>query len=309
MVAGIIGLSAWGAVSNAHVHSGIVPSLHAAQNGGCSVATLSGDYLLVGEAAPTLDRRDDPSFPRRFAGIHTFDGQGHLSGFVTSNQGGTIQRFTNEGTHTLESNCTGTRNHTLPRRRPLGSVHRQRWERGPLRPHGRGIHCDSFHQKAVARGASLGTRRILLFALVGFTFVPAARAQVCVPPPPGMVSWWPGDGNANDIQDGNHGTLRNGATFAPGKVGQAFSLDGVAASVDVPASPNPNITSSFTLDDDGTIHGYLLSGDAVTSIDVPDAVYTIARGVNSRLDTLRGVQRPRRDDPWLPVECEHLHAD
>jgi YVTN family beta-propeller protein len=63
-----------------------------------------------------------------------------------------------------------------------------------------------------------------------------------------MVSWWPGDGNANDIQDGNHGTLRNGATFAPGKVGQAFSLDGVAAFVDVPASPNLNITSSFTWD-------------------------------------------------------------
>src|SRR5713101_2958472 len=120
--------------------------------------------------------------------------------------------------------------------------------RGPLRPHGRGIHCDSFHQKAVARGASLGIRRILLFALVGFTFVPAARAQVCVPPPPGMVSWWPGDGNANDIQDGNHGTLRNGATFAPGKVAQAFSLDGVAAFVDVPNSPNLNITSSFTWD-------------------------------------------------------------
>ena len=78
-------------------------------------------------------------------------------------------------------------------------------------------------------------RHILLSALVGLTFVPAAGAQVCVPPPPGMVSWWPGDGNANDIQDGNHGTLRNGATFAPGKVGQAFSLDGVAASVDVPA--------------------------------------------------------------------------
>ena len=25
--------------------------------------------------------------------------------------------------------------------------------------------------------------------------------------PPGMVSWWPGDGNASDIIDGNHGTL------------------------------------------------------------------------------------------------------
>src|SRR5205085_6828151 len=49
---------------------------------------------------------------------------------------------------------------------------------------------------------------------------------VCTPPPPNMVSWWPGDGNANDIQGSNNGTLQNGATFAAGKVGQAFSFDG-----------------------------------------------------------------------------------
>jgi hypothetical protein len=30
---------------------------------------------------------------------------------------------------------------------------------------------------------------------------PTARAQTCIPPPPGMVGWWPGDGNANDIVD------------------------------------------------------------------------------------------------------------
>src|SRR5439155_8470225 len=30
----------------------------------------------------------------------------------------------------------------------------------------------------------------------------------CVTPPSGMVSWWPGDGNANDIQGGNNGTLQ-----------------------------------------------------------------------------------------------------
>ena len=43
----------------------------------------------------------------------------------------------------------------------------------------------------------------------------------------GLVSWWPGDGNANDIVGGNDGTLSGGATFAPGMVGQAFSFDGV----------------------------------------------------------------------------------
>jgi hypothetical protein len=48
----------------------------------------------------------------------------------------------------------------------------------------------------------------------------------CAPPPAGLISWWPADGNANDIVGGNDGVLMNGATFAPGKVGQAFSFDG-----------------------------------------------------------------------------------
>jgi hypothetical protein len=47
----------------------------------------------------------------------------------------------------------------------------------------------------------------------------------CVPPPSGLMSWWPGDGNANDIVGTNKGSLQNGATFAPGLVGQAFSLN------------------------------------------------------------------------------------
>ncbi len=71
---------------------------------------------------------------------------------------------------------------------------------------------------------------------------------MCVAPPSGLVSWWPGDGNANDIQDGNNGTLMNGATFAPGKVGQAFSFDGVNAFVDIPDSANLNPSSSFTIE-------------------------------------------------------------
>lgn len=79
--------------------------------------------------------------------------------------------------------------------------------------------------------------------------VAAQGSPVCVTPPSGMVSWWPGDGNANDIQDGNNGTLQNGATFAAGKVGQAFSFDGVNDFVQVPHNSNLDPgTGSFTLD-------------------------------------------------------------
>jgi len=46
------------------------------------------------------------------------------------------------------------------------------------------------------------------------------------------VSWWKAEGNAADSVDGNGGTLLNGATFATGKVGQAFSFDGVDDSIE-----------------------------------------------------------------------------
>jgi len=73
----------------------------------------------------------------------------------------------------------------------------------------------------------------------------------CVDPPAGMISWWPGDGNANDIVDGNHGNVMNGATYAPGKVGQAFSFDGVDDYVDVGNNPVFNFNNGeddFTID-------------------------------------------------------------
>jgi|GEM_PF-905663 len=74
--------------------------------------------------------------------------------------------------------------------------------------------------------------------------VKVTAQSVCVSPPSGLVGWWPGDGDAIDIQDSNSGTLLNGATFAPGKVGQAFSLNGVNAYVSAPFTQ----TGPFTVD-------------------------------------------------------------
>ncbi|MBI4182094.1 MAG: right-handed parallel beta-helix repeat-containing protein [Candidatus Aenigmarchaeota archaeon] len=71
--------------------------------------------------------------------------------------------------------------------------------------------------------------------------------QNCTPPPPGMLGWWPGDGNAVDIAGGNNGTLRNGAAFGAGKVKQAFSFDGVDDFMDT-ASPVSITNSRLTMD-------------------------------------------------------------
>ncbi len=56
---------------------------------------------------------------------------------------------------------------------------------------------------------------------------PGQPSLFCIAPPSGLVNWWPGDGDATDIVGGINGMLQNGATFAAGKVDQAFSLDGV----------------------------------------------------------------------------------
>ncbi len=66
----------------------------------------------------------------------------------------------------------------------------------------------------------------------------------CTPPPSGLMSWWQAENNAADLITGNSGILSNGVGFALGKVGNAFSFNGVNAHVKVPASANSNIGQS-----------------------------------------------------------------
>jgi hypothetical protein len=77
-------------------------------------------------------------------------------------------------------------------------------------------------------------------------FVVCAYSQTCAAPPAGLISWWPGDGNANDVKGGNHGSLQNGATFGAGMAGQGFSFDGLGSHVAIPHSSTLNV-SSFSL--------------------------------------------------------------
>jgi len=63
------------------------------------------------------------------------------------------------------------------------------------------------------------------------------------PPDLSLVSWWPGNGDAIDIADGNSGSLVGGILFGGGIVGQAFELDGVDDHVIIPASTNLHVRS------------------------------------------------------------------
>ena len=96
--------------------------------------------------------------------------------------------------------------------------------------------------------AFVGTTALLLLSLVT---VNHAFAQICVPPPSGLVSWWPGEGDAKDFVGSNNGTLKGNAGFATGFVNQAFSFDGAgspADHVEVLSSASLNITGPLTID-------------------------------------------------------------
>ena len=64
------------------------------------------------------------------------------------------------------------------------------------------------------------------------------RVHAAIPAPPGMVGWWPGDGNANDMAGTNNGILVGGATATnAGFNGQDFTFDGTNAFVQIPDAP------------------------------------------------------------------------
>ncbi len=62
-------------------------------------------------------------------------------------------------------------------------------------------------------------------------------AAPCAPVPAGLVGWWPGNGNADDIAGGDNGTLEFGADFGPGIIGESFSFNGNNQFLEIPATP------------------------------------------------------------------------
>src|SRR5258708_26955432 len=98
---------------------------------------------------------------------------------------------------------------------------------------------------------ALGTRRFANH----FTYVLVALACLlggfqglsdCLPPPGGVVGWWPGDNSARDIAGTNNGTLVSGS-FGTGEVGRAFVLDGTNGYVTIPHSAVLNPSGAFSV--------------------------------------------------------------
>ncbi|MBI2486545.1 MAG: thrombospondin type 3 repeat-containing protein [Deltaproteobacteria bacterium] len=104
----------------------------------------------------------------------------------------------------------------------------------------------------------------------------AGKCRTCTPPPPDMISWWPGDGNANDIRDDNTPTQTLGAPqFLAAKVDQGMQFDGNDGFI-VMDNANLNFgTSSFTIDAWVRIDSTSLAADdsVVDKRDLPTSVH------------------------------------
>jgi YD repeat-containing protein len=86
-----------------------------------------------------------------------------------------------------------------------------------------------------------------LFVTQPFTLSVAA-VLVCVPPPSGLVSWWPGDGNTLDRAAASDGLAENGASYAAGLVGQAFRFDGVDDLTRIASSRTTGFAGAFSVE-------------------------------------------------------------
>ena len=131
--------------------------------------------------------------------------------------------------------------------------------------------------------------------LLGLTTLSQAQSN-CISSPPGLVGFWPGDGNALDVQGGNDGTLLNGATFAAGMVDDAFSFNGVNGCIDLNTknligSSSYSISTWFKTGVGGNILSNVHSGGPIS--------YTLlrVRGDNGKLHfVMRGVSTPTKLD-------------
>ena len=111
---------------------------------------------------------------------------------------------------------------------------------------------DSSYVIASAQPADAGTYSVTVSNAGGTVTSSNATLTVdssplCFGPPSGLVSWWAGDEAANDSIGGNNGALQSGAGFAPGKVSDAFSFDGMSGLIQIPDAPDLNFATNSPL--------------------------------------------------------------
>lgn len=106
-----------------------------------------------------------------------------------------------------------------------------------------------------------------------------AAATTCMAAPSGLVSWWPGDTNENDIAGPNSPSGVSAVTLVPGEVLDGFNV-GTNGYIAVAASPslaNPNFTWTAWVKPNGAGPDNDSYGSAIIEQDIDD--YDISVGI------------------------------
>jgi hypothetical protein len=99
--------------------------------------------------------------------------------------------------------------------------------------------------------ANTGSYQVFISNAYGSTnsipvLLSVSSASSCDPAPSGIVAWWPGESNTDDIIGGNNGIASTELGYTTGEVGQAFSMNSTNANFFAPASPSLNVGTHGT---------------------------------------------------------------
>ena len=86
-----------------------------------------------------------------------------------------------------------------------------------------------------------GVGRELLVVFSALVLLGNTPTHNSLAPKDSLVSWWPAEGDANDVPGLNNGELLNGVAFTSGKTGQAFSFDGVDDGISILKTASLNL--------------------------------------------------------------------
>ena len=84
-----------------------------------------------------------------------------------------------------------------------------------------------------SHGAHTALLALLLSGAATHGLLVDGATPICSPPPPGLISWWPAEGDPSNVHGGNHGIALGGVAYAPGMVGLAFAFNGVDSYVQI----------------------------------------------------------------------------
>jgi len=181
---------------------------------------------LLYEIATGRDRRDFPQLPENFAGSPDHKTLLELNEVILKAcQNDPSQRYTSAA-------------------EMLADIDRLR--------HGQSLRSLHLRKKLVR--AALAVLCIALVTSVGFGWRAfksgRAVAPLSVPPPAGLIAWWPGDGNAKDVVGGHDGNPVNGAGHEAGFIGKAFRVNGKNQYFSIPHTAELSFTNGqpFTVE-------------------------------------------------------------